>query len=67
MKCSSYTADGLDVNKMHTAHQTGANTLKELFMSPWNAAIFVDGVYKCSGTLIDLQWVTTSRKCMEYI
>lgn len=34
---------------------------------PWDVAIFVDGGYKCSGTLLNIRWVMTSYNCFRGI
>ncbi|KPJ19500.1 Serine protease nudel [Papilio machaon] len=33
-------------------------------MWPWIAKIYVDGVYKCTGVLVDLSWVVISDSCL---
>ncbi|KRT85615.1 lipoprotein receptor [Oryctes borbonicus] len=35
--------------------------------SPWDAAIFVDGEYKCTGALLNMKWVLTSFNCFRGI
>lgn len=35
------------------------------YMWPWVAKIFIDGVYKCSGVLIDPSWVLVSHSCLR--
>lgn len=66
VQCTNSLFNIADI-KTHTAHQTGANTFKEVFISPWNAAIFLSGIYTCSGTLVDKKWVLTSRICLDRV
>lgn len=40
--------------------------LEEQFYSPWNAAIYVNGIYQCVGTLFDLSWVLASAHCFQH-
>ncbi|XP_012251446.2 serine protease nudel [Athalia rosae] len=35
------------------------------FLWPWNAAVFVDGRYACSGVLLEPSWVLTSSYCVD--
>ncbi|XP_045107578.1 uncharacterized protein LOC123502520 [Portunus trituberculatus] len=34
---------------------------------PWAAGVYVDGVYRCGGTLVRPQWVVTSAVCLAGI
>lgn len=38
---------------------------EELYMTPWNAAIFLDGRYKCTGVLFNDSWILTSTRCFN--
>lgn len=38
---------------------------EQLFMTPWNAAIYSDGEYKCTGILLNASWVLTSVQCFS--
>lgn len=67
VKCTNSLSDHESIRRGHAAHQTGVNTFKEVLISPWNAAIFVNGYYTCSGTLVDKDWVITSRICLDDI
>ncbi|XP_044743692.1 serine protease nudel [Chrysoperla carnea] len=34
---------------------------------PWNGIIYVDGVAKCTGTLINVNWILSSQFCIDEI
>lgn len=38
---------------------------EQLFMTPWNAVIYSDGEYKCTGVLLNASWVLTSVQCFS--
>ncbi|GJQ72842.1 hypothetical protein Trydic_g1491 [Trypoxylus dichotomus] len=40
---------------------------ENVHMPLWNAAIFVDGKYKCTGALLNMIWVLTSFNCFRGI
>lgn len=38
---------------------------EDIFNAPWKATIYVDGKYKCSGTMFRLRWVLVPLKCFK--
>lgn len=67
VKCSNSYYDDKDIEKIHHKHEMGENTPQDVILSPWNVNIYSDGIYKCSGILIGLEWVITSTKCVQDI
>ena len=33
---------------------------------PWIAAIYIDGIFRCTGVLITTEWILTSKMCLPY-
>lgn len=65
VKCSNSYYDRSNIEKIHSKHEMGENTPQDVILSPWNAYIYADGVYKCTGILIGLEWVITSKECVK--
>lgn len=60
VKCSD------DITHPKMSHFVGNEAeAEQQFYTPWNAAIFVDGVYQCTGVLIGPSWAITSSKCFH--
>lgn len=61
VKCSDTTMD--------LTHQIGTEnkftTTRNLYNMPWNAAIYVDGKYKCIGIILKFNWILTSAACFN--
>ena len=39
------------------------DTMQETYIYPWNVAVYIDGVYSCTASLIDTEWVLTHSSC----
>ncbi|KAB0800716.1 hypothetical protein PPYR_06455 [Photinus pyralis] len=58
VKCSN------NIDIQHHPHYLPFNSSK-ILETPWNAEIYMEGTYKCSGTLIETEWVITSSSCLD--
>ncbi|KAK5649545.1 hypothetical protein RI129_000574 [Pyrocoelia pectoralis] len=57
-KCSN------NVDIRHQTQDLPFNSTARL-ETPWNTEIYIDGVYKCTGTLLEPEWVITSSHCLS--
>ncbi|CAG9768789.1 unnamed protein product [Ceutorhynchus assimilis] len=62
--------DGLYISCSNTSTSTtlqheSLKEAKELYFSPWMAAIYFNGQYKCMGTVLDKLWIVTSNNCVK--
>ncbi|XP_033322344.2 serine protease nudel [Megalopta genalis] len=56
------------LNSSENAHLiVDAGTGSRDYLWPWIAAIFVDGSYRCSATLLDENWLLSASKCAENV
>lgn len=67
VKCSNSFYDNKNVQRIHNKHEMGENTPRDVILSPWNAEIYTDGIYRCSGILISLDWIVSATKCVGNI
>lgn len=66
VKCTNSIYDSKKIlEKVQNKHEIGENTKQDIIHSPWNADIYSDGNYTCSGILISLEWIVVSEKCVE--
>lgn len=63
VKCSNKSFD----LTYQTMQETKFNAANELYAAPWNAAIYANGEYKCTGILLNFRWVLTTVNCFQDI
>ncbi|XP_017777496.1 PREDICTED: serine protease nudel-like [Nicrophorus vespilloides] len=62
VKCSNVT---ISANEIGTEDQL--NVANDIHNSPWNAAVYANGDYKCTGAVLDIDWILTSVNCFPGI
>lgn len=63
IKCSNISLD----SSIHSVHLDNDTDEVELYTSPWNAAIYSDGIYRCMGAILNSRWIVTSFHCCDGI
>lgn len=63
VKCSNISTDSMH----QIGYENKLEAANELYMMPWNAAIYADGEYKCTGITLNFNWILTSVNCFQGI
>ncbi|XP_044258893.1 serine protease nudel-like [Tribolium madens] len=50
-------------DNVHELHQDNITSQVELYTSPWNAVIYSDGKFSCTGTILNPHWIITAKAC----
>ncbi|XP_015840900.2 serine protease nudel isoform X2 [Tribolium castaneum] len=50
-------------DNVHELHRDNITSQVELYTSPWNAVIYSDGKFSCTGTILNPHWIITAKAC----
>lgn len=63
VRCSNVSLD----TGIHKVYVDNVTDDMELYTAPWNAVLYSDGIYKCTGSILNPLWIVTSVNCYKGI